>query len=51
MGEFFHQLRHRYRECNYGSSETHWDRLFGTFHDGSEQATDVIKERRGMMHA
>ncbi len=51
MGEFFHQLHHRYHECNYGSSETHWDRLFGTFHDGSEQATDVMKERRRMMHA
>lgn len=51
MGEFFHQLHHRYHECNYGSSETHWDQLFGTFHDGSPQATKVMRKRRKAMHA
>jgi len=50
LGEFFHQLHHRYHECNYGSSETHWDRLFGTFHDGSPQATDEVRTRRRAMH-
>ena len=50
MGEFFHQLHHRYHECNYGSSETHWDRLFGTFHDGSPEATQEVRVRRQAMH-
>ncbi|MCP5083023.1 MAG: sterol desaturase family protein [Alphaproteobacteria bacterium] len=50
LGEFFHQLHHRYHECNYGSSETHWDRLFGTFHDGSQQATEEVRQRRRAMH-
>ncbi|MEM7430114.1 MAG: sterol desaturase family protein [Pseudomonadota bacterium] len=51
MGEFFHQLHHRYHECNYGSSETPWDELFGTFHNGSPEATKAMRERRRMMHA
>jgi lathosterol oxidase len=46
MGEFFHQLHHRYHECNYGSSETHWDQKFGTFHDGSTQATEEMNKKR-----
>ena len=46
MGEFFHQLHHRYHECNYGSSETHWDQMFGTFHDGTPQATEAMNQRR-----
>ena len=46
LGEFFHQLHHRYYECNYGSSETHWDRLFGTFHDGSENSLEKIKKSK-----
>ncbi len=50
LGEFFHQLHHRYHECNYGSSETHWDQLFGTFHDGSPAATGQMRERRRRMH-
>jgi len=39
LGDFFHQLHHRYFECNYGTVEMPWDRWFGTFHDGSEEAT------------
>lgn len=33
-GDFFHQLHHRYVNCNYGTVEMPWDKLFGTFHDG-----------------
>ena len=39
LGDFFHQLHHRYFECNYGTVEMPWDRWFGTFHNGSEAAT------------
>ena len=34
-GDFFHQLHHRHINCNYGTIEMPWDRLFGTFHDGT----------------
>ncbi|NRB34315.1 MAG: sterol desaturase family protein [Rhodobacteraceae bacterium] len=34
-GDFFHQLHHRYFECNYGTSEIPFDKWFGTFHNGS----------------
>lgn len=34
-GDFFHQLHHRYFECNYGTAEMPWDKWFGSFHDGT----------------
>ncbi len=34
LGDFFHQLHHRFYECNYGTSELGLDRLHGSFHDG-----------------
>ena len=51
MGDFFHQLHHRYFECNYGTVEMPWDRWFGSFHDGSERATVATRARRQRMHA
>ena len=49
LGTFHHQMHHRYFECNYGSLEIPWDRLFGSFHDGTEAANDRIKARRRRM--
>ena len=46
LGTFHHQMHHRYFECNYGSLEVPWDKLFGTFHDGTPAANERIKERR-----
>ena len=46
IGSFFHQLHHRYFECNYGSLEMPWDRWFGSHHDGSAEATEKVRERR-----
>ncbi|MGR3614569.1 MAG: sterol desaturase family protein [Paracoccaceae bacterium] len=51
LGAFFHQLHHRYYECNYGNGEMPWDRWFGTYHDGSEAATRVTRDRKRRMHA
>jgi len=48
---FFHQLHHRYYECNYGSGEFPFDKWFGTYHDGSEQATIDTRARKRVMHA
>jgi lathosterol oxidase len=51
LGAFHHQMHHRYFECNYGSLEMPWDKLFGSFHDGTEEADARIKERRKKMQA
>ncbi|MEM6890068.1 MAG: sterol desaturase family protein [Pseudomonadota bacterium] len=49
-GVFFHQLHHRYFECNYGTVEMPWDRWFGSYHDGSAQATDETRARKKQMY-
>lgn len=40
-----HYLHHRYFECNYGSLEIPWDKWFGSFHDGTVQANESMRER------
>lgn len=49
-GDFFHQLHHRYFECNYGTAEVPWDVVFGSFHDGSAAATEATRARKKRMH-
>ncbi len=49
LGDFMHQLHHRYFDCNYGSYETPWDKIFGSFHDGTDAGNEYIKERRRRM--
>ncbi len=51
LGTFYHQLHHRYYECNYGNQEMPWDRWFGTFHDGSDEGTQETRERKKRMYA
>ena len=46
LGHFHHQLHHRYFECNYGTIETPLDVWFNSFHDGTEEATKKIRERK-----
>ncbi|MFK7891071.1 MAG: sterol desaturase family protein [Granulosicoccus sp.] len=48
--DFHHQLHHRYFECNYGNVDTPWDRWFGSFHDGSDEATVRVRERQRKMY-
>jgi lathosterol oxidase len=50
IGDFFHQLHHRYFECNYGTVEMPWDKWFGSFHDGSEAATTETRARKKQMY-
>lgn len=50
LGTFYHQLHHRYYECNYGNQEMPWDRWFGTFHDGSDDGTQTTRTRKKTMH-
>ena len=51
LGYFFHHLHHRYFECNYGTGEVPWDKWFGSFHDGTPEATVKMRERRRRMNA
>jgi len=44
-GGHFHYLHHKYFECNYGGSLTPLDKWFGTFHDGSEESLERMKDR------
>ncbi len=49
IGDFYHQLHqlhHRFFDCNYGTWETPWDKWFNTFHDGSNEGNELVKERR-----
>lgn len=46
LGDFFHQLHHKYFECNYGTWETPWDRWFHTFHDGTDEGLKTIRNRK-----
>ncbi len=50
LGEFFHQLHHRYFECNYGTADVPWDKWFGSFHDGSDDATKDTRARKKKMY-
>ncbi|MFK7874878.1 MAG: sterol desaturase family protein [Paracoccaceae bacterium] len=45
LGNFHHQMHHRYFECNYGTLEIPWDKLFGTFHDGTQAAKQRMHDR------
>jgi len=46
LGNFHHQMHHRYFECNYGNLEVPWDKVFGSFHDGTDRSHDAFLERR-----
>lgn len=46
IGSFFHQLHHRYFQCNYGTVEMPWDRWFGSFHDGTDSALRRLRQRK-----
>ena len=51
LGTFYHQLHHRYYECNYGNQEMPWDRWFGTFNDGTDGSVKETRERKKRMHS
>ena len=46
VGYFFHQLHHRYFDCNYGTDEMPWDKWLGTFHDGTPEATARMRSKK-----
>jgi len=42
---YFHYLHHKYFECNYGGTIAPMDQFFGTFHDGSTDAEERMRQR------
>jgi len=44
-GSHFHYQHHKYFECNYGGSLMPLDQWFGTFHDGTEEASQRLREQ------
>ena len=46
LGYFFHQLHHRFFDCNYGTDDMPWDKWFRTFHDGTDETTNALREKQ-----
>ena len=44
VGEFFHQLHHRYFDCNYGTMVVPCDSWAGSDHDGTAEATARVRQ-------
>lgn len=44
IGDFFHQLHHKYFECNFGEPLVPFDEWFGTYHDGTPEALARMRE-------
>ena len=42
---YFHYLHHKCFECNYGGGLVALDKLFGTFHNGSAEAQELMRRR------
>ena len=51
LGDFFHQLHHRYIECNYGGEESPLDDLLDSVHDGTADGDRHVAERRRRLAA
>ena len=48
-GDYAHYLHHRYFECNYAGISVPFDKWFGSLHNGSDEANEVIRNRRKAM--
>jgi lathosterol oxidase len=44
-GDWYHQLHHQYFNLNYGNTPTPFDKLFGSWHDGSKKSLEAQKQR------
>lgn len=51
IGDLFHQLHHRYYNCNYGQMFVPLDKWFGSFHDGTAEATTRIMKQQFRLKA
>jgi len=46
VGDFHHQLHHRFLDCNYGGLESPLDNMLDTFHNGTPEADAAMSQRR-----
>ncbi|MFT5572821.1 MAG: lathosterol oxidase [Cryomorphaceae bacterium] len=46
IGDFYHQLHHRFFDTNFGTLDSPWDKWSGNFHDGSMQGHAQFLLRR-----
>ncbi|MFT5219069.1 MAG: lathosterol oxidase [Gammaproteobacteria bacterium] len=46
LGVFYHQLHHRFFECNYGNRECPIDQWVNSYHDGSAESDALVRQRR-----
>ena len=46
IGDFYHQLHHRFFDTNHGTLDSPWDLCNDTFHDGTLEGTQKLKQRR-----
>lgn len=44
-GDWYHQLHHQYFKVNFGNTPTPFDRIFGSWHDGSQESLALQMER------
>lgn len=50
LGTFYHQMHHRFFECNYGTAEVPVDVWVKSFHDGSVESREMIRKQRQKLH-
>ena len=51
LGDFFHQLHHRFIECNYGGPESPLDTAIDAWHDGTPEGDQATAARRRRLSA
>lgn len=51
IGDFFHQVHHRFIECNYGGEESPLDGWLDSFHDGTPEGEQRTADRRRRINA
>ncbi len=51
LGDFFHQLHHRFIECNYGGPESPLDLAIDAWHDGTRDGEAATAARRRRLSA
>jgi len=49
LSSLFHQLHHRYFDCNYGNFDVPCDRWFGSYHDGTPQSTAELRAHQARL--
>ena len=46
MGDFHHQLHHRYFDCNYGVVFMPFDKWFDSYHDGTPESLQRLRRKQ-----